>query len=99
MQKSYPQDPLLVNNLIAGKYRGAHSKSSDNINVLDEKWFIDPANHDFRLSKEGERKLKRKAKKLDDCPKDYFGQHRKVLYPGPVFPGAKKSTKWLDRRK
>ena len=99
MQKSYPQDPILINNLIAGKYRGAHSKSSENINVLDEKWFIDPSNHDFRLSREGERKLKRKAKKLANCTEDYFGQARKDQYPGPVVPGAKESTKWLDRRK
>ena len=41
MQKSYLEDPVLINNLIAGKYRGANSKSSNNINQLDSKWFID----------------------------------------------------------
>ncbi|MCM8540375.1 MAG: right-handed parallel beta-helix repeat-containing protein [Lentisphaeraceae bacterium] len=97
-QKSYPDDPRLFNNLIAGKYRGVHSDSDNNINELDAKWFVDPEKNDFRLSKEGIRKLKRKAVKSDKCPSDMFGQQRKDLYPGPVLPGAKQSTKWVDRR-
>lgn len=98
-QKSYSEDPRLFNNLIVGKYRGAHPDSGNNVDQLDEKWFVDPNNQDFRLSKEGIRKLKRKAIKIADCPKGMFGAERKNLYPGPVLPGAKQSTKWVDRRK
>ena len=98
MQKSYPEDPLLMNNLIGGKYRGAQSKSSDNMNTVNEKWFVDPQKHDFRLSKEGVSQLKGKAKQTDNCHLDFFSTPRKDLFPGPVLPGAKKSTKWIDRR-
>lgn len=99
MQKSYPKDPVLVNNLIAGKYRGAHSDSGNNIADVDPGWFLDPGNEDFRLTKKGVRELKRKAVKLNGCSHDYFGQERQDIYPGPVLPGAKNSTRWVDRRK
>jgi hypothetical protein len=98
-QASSLPDPILQNNLIGGKYRGVDASSSHNQNELSVKWFLDPEKYDFRLSQEGIKNLSGKAIKTLQNETDIEGRVRNDLYPGPVLPGAKKSTVWVDRRK
>lgn len=101
MQGSYPKNPVLVNNLIAGNVRGA----SENKGTLAprKEWFADAANGDFRLTAAGKGALTGKGESLslEECPTDFFGNKRdpKHAVVGPVLPNAKESTKWVDRRK
>jgi hypothetical protein len=101
MQGSYPKNPVLINNLIAGNVRGA----SENKGTLAprKEWFVDPENYDFRLTSAGKAALSRSGEPLAlaECGTDFFGNPRDPKHPviGPVLPNATASTKWVDRRK
>ena len=97
-QGSYPADPVLINNLLEGKYRGV-SKESNNIKSLEKSWFNNADANDFRLTVKGVNALKGRAVKLKDCSEDMFGTKRSGQYTGPIQPGAKRTTFWIDRRK
>jgi len=100
-QASYPPDPVLVNNLIAGSYAGASKDSRNNLNKIEKTWFVNADEYDFRLTAEGSAVLDGKGEELADNPVDYFGTKRKSgpQCLGPVLPDATQSTRWTDRRK
>ena len=97
-QGSYPPDPLVANNLLAGRARGA-GKAADNVSPQRE-WFTDSDAGDFRLTPAGAAVVAGKGAVIPAVTSDFFGTARKggknVL--GPVLPGARHSTTWIDRR-
>lgn len=100
-QAAYPQDPVLVNNLIGG---GVNGTSENKSTVAPKKeWFVNPDDGDFRLTDDGQAALVGKGENLpiEDNSTDFFGTQREVGKPvlGPVLPDARESTKWVDRRK
>jgi hypothetical protein len=101
-QAAYPKDPVLVNNLIGGRTNRGTSVSKNNL-APKKAWFVDPDKCDFRLTPAGEAALVGKGAKvpLKENPTDFFGTKRDPAKPviGPVLPGAKQSTRWVDRRK
>ena len=97
-QGSYPPDPVVANNLLAGQARGAGQAAA---NVAPQKaWFVDPDAGDFRLTPAGVAAVSGQGTAIPAVKADFFGTARaggpNVL--GPVLPGAKQSTKWDDRR-
>lgn len=98
-QASYPKDPVVSNNVIGGNTKNGASESADNMGPAKE-WFVNADEQDFRLTEAGEKALSGKGKPAPEVTTDFFGNKRDparhVL--GPVLPGAKESTKWVDRR-
>lgn len=100
--RSYPPDPVLVNNLIQGPLRDISPESKGNVTEIRKEWFTSPDDGDFRLTAAGVAALAGKGVPVpaDDNPTDFFGTKRNPTQPviGPVLPNAKQSTKWMDRR-
>jgi hypothetical protein len=101
--RSYPPDPVLVNNLIQGPLRDISPESKGNVTELRQEWFASPDDGDFRLTAAGQAALADKAVPVaaEDNPTDFFGSERdpRSAVVGPVLPNARQSTKWIDRRK
>lgn len=101
--RSYPPDPVLVNNLIQGKLRDVAPASKGNVTEVQKAWFVGPDDGDFRLTAAGQAALVGKGAPVpaEENPTDFFGSPRDPARPvvGPVLPNATASTKWADRRR
>lgn len=101
--RSYPPDPVLVNNLIQGKLRDVAAESKGNITAVTSEWFVRADDCDFRLTDAGKAALVGKGAPVPpgENPTDFFGAKRNPGFAvvGPVLPGAERSTQWVDRRK
>lgn len=97
-QGSYPPDPLVANNLLAGQARGA-GQASGNL-PPQRQWFMDPDNGDFRLTPAGAAAVSGKGTAIPAVTADFFSASRRhgPATVGPVLPGATRSTAWTDRR-
>lgn len=98
-QKSYGNDPLLINNVI-GALHGALDSSVRNMEEGQAEWFQNPSEYDFRLTEVGKSKLTQSAESIDDNPTDLFGNARDENNPvsGPILPDEKEASVWQDRR-
>ena len=81
-QKSYKPDPLLIHNIIPGKLRGAHEKSTANFTGENKTFFKDPVKSDFRYTKKAVQTLKKiYQKKVIDI--DFFENKKTEKIIGP----------------
>ncbi|MBA4387401.1 MAG: hypothetical protein C0404_05430 [Verrucomicrobia bacterium] len=99
-QASFPNDPVVSDNVIAGNTKSGTSESKDNVAPAKD-WFVNADESDFRLTDAGVKALAGKGQAAGEVTTDYFGTKRDPAKPvlGPVLPDAKETTKWIDRRK
>ena len=71
-QASYPPDPVLINNVLSGKIRGA-GESCNNLTRVERTWFTAAGKNGCRLTAAGKAALAGKGQTLKDNPLDFFG--------------------------
>ncbi len=96
-QGSYAPDPVLKNNVLSGRIRGA-GESKDNLTAVEKTWFVAPERYDFRLTPAGKAALVDKGEIAKECPADFFERLRPSSVLGPVDAVGTESTEWVDRR-